>query len=156
MFGVSGSFKLKTLDRLTPDRVQRALKSTIDRRATTMAAEATDEFRRGVQRASEVVEQTAAEDKEAVPEETLELIEAGRNIEFTEELDSSLSVAGEAEARVVVKEGDTPAGPAPLVARSFEYGSAARSLPTVPTFRSISQRETNRAGQTLMEAREKL
>jgi len=156
MFDVKGDFKLKTLDRLTPDKVQRTMKDTVDRRATTMAAEATDEFRLGVQRASEVVEQTAIEDEKAVPEETMKLIEAGRNIEFIEELDSSPPVAGTAEASVAVKEGSTPAGPAPLVARAFEYGSAARSLPTVPTFRSISQRETNRSGRTLREAREKL
>lgn len=156
MFSVKGGYKLKLLERLTPDKVEWALKDTIDRRATSIAAEATDEFQRGVQRASEIVEQTAIEDKRAVPEETKKLIEVGRNIEFIEELDSSLSVAGIAEARVAVKDDSTPAGPAPLVARAFEYGSAARSLPTVPTFRSIIQRETNRAGQTLREAREKL
>ncbi len=157
MFTTSGSYKSKMLERLAPDKVKDALQGTLDHRARVLAAEVTKDFQRGVERAGELVEQQAKEDEEAVPEVTLKMLEAGKEIEFIGEQDSSsLTVAGEAEAKVSVREEETPAGPAPLVARTFEYGSAAKHIPTVPTFRSTIQREVNRAGKTLREARDKL
>jgi hypothetical protein len=157
MFEQTGSHKSKLLDRFSPRAVARSVEATLQDRAARMAADLNVEFPRAVQRATEIVQQAAAEDKQEVPEQTRAMIEAAAGVEFIEgPCLSSIVVAGEIGVEVRLKDADTPVGPASLVAGTFEYGSDASAIPTIPTFRNAADKEVMAAGRTAEEVSKKL
>jgi hypothetical protein len=144
--------KPRLLDRLVKSKPNEQLAEITNAAAEDMVVTLNGRFQRNVNRAAEEVAREAQHMGSEVPEVTETMIESAKlcSFEFTGEVSPSpVGVTGEVTVRV--NEQPTPAGSAPLVVGTIEYGNDVSHIPSIPTFRPVVDEQSLNAHRVLKQ-----